>query len=488
MKPYDLSPSFAAHIDALRQKEQSPGLWNDELQYVLTAAASPCASTDEMLELMQRGARLFQIFTTGLENDQNFKNECDKMTLPLWTAYTSPPAATDLQDSLADKLYNVDPSKKDEHAFLTLGDGARHIGQNLIERLVKDSLPFSITFTEPNFNSLLLNHADDDGVKALGKAFVDMTKNVTKRIVATPGLPKNKSLSPDKAKSQLYTKSIEPYANRSRSGDLFFTLTIIPTEKDAEIDQMDYNDYVKLFFEMCDQPWNEIDLAQQALIKELNAGKTLRFTNDDGTDVSMDIDGFTFCNSLIAKNVPGSEVFSAPRRDSVNGKIVAKGRFTPPQDRGEIIENLTMEFNKGKLVSYSADKGVEAFERMIQTDEGASYIGEVGIGTNPHLKTHVCNGLLVEKIGGSFHLALGACYTMKEYQGAPVNVDNGNQSAIHWDVTTMLHGKNGRIYLDGNLIMDNGKFIAPEYDVLNRGWQAVPENDRPDYWKDYYKP
>src|SRR5690606_26445570 len=99
--------------------------------------------------------------------------------------------------------------------------------------------------------------------------------------------------------------------------------------------------------------------------------------------------------------------------------------------------------------------------------------------------THVANGLLVEKIGGSFHLALGACYTMKEYAGKPVNVDNGNKSSLHWDVTTMLHGKGGRIYLDGKMIMDDGKFIGPQYDVLNRGWAAIEENKRPAYWKNY---
>jgi len=490
MRPYDLSPAYAVNIDALRRRKNDPSLWQNELTDLLTRSKSPCGTIDEMLELIQRTARLAHIYTAGLENNSAFRQEITKLSPPLWSQFGAPPAADDLQDNLADKLYNIDPAKAkagQEHAFINLGNGARRIGPRLIEKCMADGAPFSVDFAEPNFSGPLLNHSDEAGVKALAKAFVDMTAAVTKRMVARPGLPTEKAVTPDKDKSQLYSREIEPYAERSRSGDLFFTLTVIPTERDAQIDQMNYKDYIKLFFEMCDQPWDAIDTAQQALIRQLDAGKSLRFTNNDGTDVSMDIDGFTFCNSLIAKNVPGSEVFSAPRRDSVEGKIVAKGRFSPPQDRGEIIENLTLEFNKGRLVSYKADKGLEAFERMIGTDEGARYIGEVGIGTNPHLKQHVCNGLLVEKIGGSFHLALGGCYTMKEYQGAPVNVDNGNHSAVHWDLTTMLHGKEGRIYLDGKLLMDDGKFLDPQLDVLNRGWEALPEAQRPAYWRDYYR-
>ena len=238
-------------------------------------------------------------------------------------------------------------------------------------------------------------------------------------------------------------------------------------------------------FEMCDQPWHYIDIAQQALIAELNAAKTLRFTNDDGTDISMDITDATFANSLVAKNVPGSEVFSAPRRDSVNGKIVAKGRFNPRDDRNAVIENLTMEFEQGRLVRWHADQGQEHFERAISIDEGAKFVGEIGIGTNPHLRRHVMNSLLVEKIGGSFHVALGGAYKYKEYMGTPVNVDNGNRSKLHWDITTLLYGKGGCMYIDDRKVMENGLFLNPTYDVFNRGWAAVPEAERPDYWKNH---
>ena len=88
-----------------------------------------------------------------------------------------------------------------------------------------------------------------------------------------------------------------------------------------------------------------------------------------------------------------------------------------------------------------------------------------------------------QKIGGSFHVALGQAYQYKEYMGKAVHLNNGNKSMLHWDITTMLFGKEGTIELDGRKIMEDGKFIDPKYDVLNRGWAALPVEQRPDYWK-----
>ena len=121
--------------------------------------------------------------------------------------------------------------------------------------------------------------------------------------------------------------------------------------------------------------------------------------------------------------------------------------------------------------------------RFLLGDEGARWTGELGIGTNPHLKKHVANGLLVEKIGGSFHMALGHPYTYTEYGGEPVKVDNGNKSDLHWDLTTMLHGKDGCIYLDGRAVMKDGRWLDDKYAVLNDGWNAVDKEKRPAYWQ-----
>ena len=124
----------------------------------------------------------------------------------------------------------------------------------------------------------------------------------------------------------------------------------------------------------------------------------------------------------------------------------------------------------------------EALARILDTDAGARRVGEVGIGTNPQLGRHVLNTLLVEKIGGSFHLALGNAYSMSHYQGRPVQVDNGNRSGIHWDITTLLRGHGGRILVDDVPIMEAGRFTDPALAVLNDGWEALPADQRPGWW------
>jgi len=251
------------------------------------------------------------------------------------------------------------------------------------------------------------------------------------------------------------------------SGKIRPTLTTLPSRIDAEVDGLDYQTYCDDFFKMCNQDWDKIHDLQNILIEKLNGTKTLRFTNNDGTDVSMDIDGFTFCNSTIARNIPGSEVFSSPRRDSVNGTVVAKGKFSVKGDQSAIIEDITLHFKDGYLTDYKIGKNKEIFEKTINIDEGARFVGEVGIGTNPFWKRHVSSIIIVEKIGGSFHLALGDSYQITDYMGTLVSVDNGNRSHLHWDITTMLWGKEGKIYADGEVIMDYGRWLEPQLAYLN---------------------
>ncbi|MFN3828036.1 MAG: aminopeptidase [Micavibrio sp.] len=489
MKIKELGPFYQRQIATVKTLAAGQSLWRDEAKVLLPLISKyyRYADADDLLTTLNRMDRLDMIHQTGLENESAFKIDVRDIAPAGWASFGAPPVDVVLQESLAAKLYNAKAGSNDV-VQIELGEGSRNIGPWLINRARKDKIPFIVRFIDPNFSALLINHAPVERLQDMGKQYLKDREKVNKKIVSYPGMADGKQVNPHPDKSAAYAKEVRPFNLKSSTGEVFYTLTIIPTRKDAQIDGIPYDDYLKLFFEMCDQPWPQITNAQKELIKEFNAASQVRITNNDGTDVSMslvDHDGshFTFCNSVIAKNVPGSEIFSAPRRDSVNGTVVAKGRF---EHDDQLIENLTMEFKNGELVRYDAEKGLEAFRRAVTMDDGARYVGELGIGTNPHLKKHVVNSLLVEKIGGSFHLALGRPYSYTEYGGETVKVDNGGRSGLHWDITTMLHGKEGCIYLDGRKIMDNGQWLDQKYDILNRGWESVPRDQRPDYWKDYY--
>lgn len=476
--------SFFAH-DALLLAEYSvrDSIWRDDAAKAMEAYARDLYA-DDAIAAVQQARRIIRVFTAGLENDAELKASIAKAKLSNWGEFSEPPAPRPLQDSLAEKLYIVEANT--DVPMLEIGDQARYIGVKLFERCVAQNLTFDVSVHDENFMTLILNAASDAGIDALAAHTVKVREPITTRILVQHNLPVWETLEADEVKQRAYRKLLAPWRERVLSGKIRSVLTSIPTTRDAEVDGIEYKEYAELYFRMCDQPWDLIKQAQAHLIGKLNAGKVLHFTNNDGTNLTMNIDGFTFCNSVIARNIPGSEVFSAPKIDSTNGTIVAKGRFSSKEEAGAVMEDITLVFKDGLLTSATARVGQDHLDKALSVDDGAKRIGEIGIGTNPYLKRHVASILLSEKIGGSFHVALGDAYTMTDYMGDPVVVDNGNRSQLHWDITTMLVGKAGKIRIDGVDIMVDGAFTDPALDVLNRGWQAVPFDQRPAEWQKIY--
>ena len=466
MKLETISPYLKKRLERLSRWAAVPSLWRDHADKLLEAAEEDLAHADDAFDLLHRIQRLEYIFSARMENHKEFRDQFYRGTFPTWQDFVSPPVPKDLQKGLADQLYNVTNPKKDV-PMLEMGDHARAVGCFLFDKCIEDGVKFDVSIFDENFKALLLNHCTDVQAASFGETYALTRSHITHRILARYNLPEHIAIPLDPEKGRIYSDSAYIFREWVMSGKITSTLTTLPSRMDAEVDGLDYDQYVADFFTMCNQDWGKIHDTQQILINQLNETKTLRFTNAEGTDLTMDIDGFTFCNSTVARNIPGSEVFSAPRRDSVNGTVVAKGKFSVKGDQSSIIEDITLHFKDGYLEDYEVGKNKEVFEKVINIDEGARYIGEIGIGTNPFWDKHVSSIIIVEKIGGSFHVALGDAYQMTEYVGAPVNVDNGNRSHLHWDITTMLKGKDGKIYADGEIIMDDGKWIDPALAYLN---------------------
>ncbi len=459
--PFSLSRTTEAHIGNLSALHG----WEEITRPLLKKLTTPQTACDGLAVLLQL-QRLAPIAELGLGAHSGLKNVFLTSVLPGWLDFAALPATESQKKRLADLLFEGDPEKRSP-LILNLCDYGRDIGERIIERCLAAALDVEVTFDDPWFHRTLLHYLDTKEIEAYALWRTARNGEIDRRIgmrINSPSIP-YPAFEDYKEKNRLYNE-IALSMRRQREHNPFFTITVLPTPEDAVLDNLSYDAYVDLFFRMCDVDWKAIDQAHQVLIGQLNLAKQLRFTNDDGTDLSMNIDGFTFCNSLVAKNVPGSEVFSAPHKNSVQGKLVAKGRFIP-KGQGELIEDITLEFKDGRVIAFDARVGREALAEEVEADEGSCYVGEIGIGTNPVLQQHVVNSLMVEKIGGSFHIALGNAYTFHDYLGTPVHVDNGNRSKIHWDITTMLVGKGGRIYVDGTPIMENGKFLDPRLHILN---------------------
>ena len=188
---------------------------------------------------------------------------------------------------------------------------------------------------------------------------------------------------------------------------------------------------------------------QKSMVKHLNGVSKLEFYGED-TELKMSVRGRNWINSDGKHNMPSGEVFTAPIENSVEGHI----RFTfPGIYMGKEIEDIRLDFKKGKIVKAQAAKGEELLKELLAIDDGAKMLGEVAIGTNTGIKKFTKKILFDEKLGNTIHMAIGAAYPECKGKGKTFN-----KSAIHWDmIKDMKSG--GEIIADGETVYKNGKWI-----------------------------
>ena len=190
--------------------------------------------------------------------------------------------------------------------------------------------------------------------------------------------------------------------------------------------------------------WGELRATQARLIERLSSARELRI-EAAGTDLTLSVAGRTWVNSDGKRNMPSGEVFTGPVEDSAQGVI----RYTiPSSPRGVAVEGIELRFEAGRVVEARADRGEDYLRATLATDDGASLLGEIGIGTNFGIDRPVGMILLDEKIGGTVHLAVGRSYP--ETGGV-------NESAVHWDMICDLR-EGGRLSADGETVLEDGRF------------------------------
>jgi len=198
--------------------------------------------------------------------------------------------------------------------------------------------------------------------------------------------------------------------------------------------------------------------AMDALVELMNRTDRVRIVGK-GTDLTFSIRGIPAIKCDGHRNIPDGEVYTAPVRDSVNGKITYN---TPSKYQGFTYENVALEFRDGKIINASAND-TERINKVLDTDEGSRYVGEFSLGFNPYIEKPMKDTLFDEKIKGSFHFTPGSCYDI---------CSNGNKSAIHWDLVCIQRPEygGGEIWFDDVLIRKDGVFVPKELEALN------PEN------------
>src|ERR671916_2372033 len=189
-----------------------------------------------------------------------------------------------------------------------------------------------------------------------------------------------------------------------------WTLTLFPTEALAQESEMSLSDYEQFVFEAMalseDDPvryWREMAEEQGRLIGRLEQAAEIRIVGPE-TDLTLSIKGRKFLNGDGTHNMPCGEIFTGPVEDSANGEVFFG---VPVAVAGREVSGVRFRFEEGRVVEASAEKGEEYLRAMLDADEGARYLGELGIGTNFGIPRATKNILFDEKLGGTVHLAIG---------------------------------------------------------------------------------
>ena len=230
-----------------------------------------------------------------------------------------------------------------------------------------------------------------------------------------------------------------------------------PNASMAQGAKMSTEAFEDFYFQACLADYPRMAKAAENLVNLMNRTDKVRLVAN-GTDITFsikDIPAIPCCGNM---NIPDGEVYTAPVRNSINGVIHYN---TPTLYEGKQFSNIRLEFKDGKIVNASCETGDNAqLNAILDTDEGARYVGEFAIGFNPFVNAPMCDILFDEKIAGSIHFTPGMCY-----EEAP----NGNNSAIHWDLVLIMRPEygGGEIWFDDKLIRKDGLFVIDELKCLN---------------------
>ncbi len=230
-----------------------------------------------------------------------------------------------------------------------------------------------------------------------------------------------------------------------------------PSPSFAQSAKMSTRQFEEFFYKACTMDYKRMDKAMDPLAELMDKTDRVRIIGQ-GTDMTFSIKDIPSVKCAGKLNIPDGEVFTAPVKESINGKSFCN---TPTLYEGNYFDGIHLTWKDGKIVDFDCNIGDKNKLRDIfDRDEGARYVGEFAIGVNPYIRREMLDILFDEKIAGSFHFTPGA-----SYDEAP----NGNNSQIHWDMVYRQFPENGggEIYFDDVLIRKDGLFVLDSLKALN---------------------
>jgi len=366
------------------------------------------------------------------------------------------PRIKQLAETLINYSVNLQPGEK----ILIENTGSDTL---LAKELIKEAykaggIPF-LTLKDNEMQRVLLTQCSENQIKSMASYELARMQDMQAYIGIRSGgnVSELSAVPPEKMKiyQELFLK---PVHSEQRVKHTKWCILRYPNDSMAQLANMATELFEDIYFKVCNLDYQKMSEAMDKLVNIMEKTDRVRITGR-GTDIFFSIKGLPAIKCDGKMNIPDGEVFTAPVKDSVNGVITYN---VPAVYQGVTYENIKFEFKDGKIVNATAND-TERLNKVLDTDEGARYIGEFSIGLNPYNEKPMKDTLFDEKIKGSIHFTPGSCYD---------ECNNGNESAIHWDLVLIQRPEygGGDIWFDDTLIRRDGIFIPEELKKLN------PEN------------
>ena len=366
-------------------------------------------------------------------------------------------------NKLAESLvhYSCKVNKNENVLIKVYGEGEEY---NLVVALIKEiykagANPF-VWNHNPQIMRELLKDCNEEQIKLWAQTDLSLMQKMDAYIGIWGGSNNAENSSVSRENNQIYEKFYSnPVHMHERVKNTKWVILNYPTPSMAQQASMSTDEFEDFYFKVCNLDYSKMSKAMDNLVELMEKTNRVKIVGKE-TDLTFSIKNIKAIKCAGEMNIPDGEVFTAPVRESVNGIL----SYNAPSlyNDGFTYENIKFEFKDGKIIKATAND-TKRINGILDTDEGARYIGEFSLGVNPYITKPMKDILFDEKIMGSFHFTPGSCY-----DEAP----NGNKSIIHWDlvcIQTEDYG-GGEIYFDDILIRKNGIFVVDSLKCLN------PEN------------
>lgn len=312
-------------------------------------------------------------------------------------------------------------------------------------------------YNDDSIERQFLRATSEEQMAAFSDFHLDVMKHMDAYIGVRGGENAFDRADVPKAQMEYYRNMFNKKVLRQRVEETKWCVLRFPNSAMAQLAETSQEAFEDYFFRVCNLDYAKLSKAMDPLKKLMEETDEVRIEGP-GTDIRFSIKDIPVMKCDGERNIPDGEVYTAPVRDSVNGVITYN---TPSIYDGLVFEGIRFEFENGKIVKATSNSHEKKLNEILDTDEGARYIGEFAIGVNPFIRKPMKDTLFDEKIYGSIHLTPGSCYD---------EASNGNESGIHWDLVLIQTPEcgGGSIYFDGKLIRQDGEFVPSELKaVLN---------------------